>query len=81
MFQSKGEYLGYMTQEEQMALITQLQQQQALFTQIIKAQLEGKWQGADSAEAFLYALDPNMTGTLSLDVPVTQSELEDAPKE
>ena len=60
------------------AQITQLQQQQALFTQIIKAQLEGRWSGADSAEAFLYALDPNMTGTLTLDVPVTQSE---APKE
>lgn len=64
---------------DELALITQLQQQQALFTQIIKAQLEGKWQGADSAEAFLYALDPGMTGTLSLDIPVTQSEY-DGPK-
>lgn len=63
-----------MTQEDFTAQITQLQQQQALFTQIIKAQLEGKWEGADSAEAFLYALDPNMSGTLTLDVPVTQSE-------
>lgn len=60
--------------------ITQLQQQQALFTQIIKAQLEGRWVGADSAEALLYALDPNMTGTLTTDIPVTQSEYE-APKE
>lgn len=58
------------------ALITQLQQQQALFTQIVKAQLEGRWTGANSAEALLYALDPNMTGTLSFDTPVTQSEYE-----
>lgn len=63
-----------------LAQITQLQQQQALFTQIIKAQLEGRWTGADSAEAFLYALDPQMTGTLSFDTPVTQSEFEEAPK-
>jgi hypothetical protein len=61
--------------------ITQLQQQQALFTQIIKAQLEGRWVGADSAEALLYALDPNMTGTLSLDKPVTESEAAEAPKD
>lgn len=59
---------------DSMAQITQLQQQQALFTQIIKAQLEGKWTGAESAEAFLYALDPNITGTLTLDTPVTHSE-------
>lgn len=69
-----------MTTEDTMALITQLQQQQALFTQIIKAQLEGTWTGAGSAEAFLYALDPNMQGTLSLDVPVTQSEYQEPPK-
>lgn len=62
------------------ALITQLQQQQALFTQIIKAQLEGRWVGADSAEALLYALDPNMTGTLTLNTPITESEYE-APKD
>lgn len=64
------------------ALITQLQQQQALFTQIIKAQLEGKWTGEASAEAFLYALDPNMQGTLVLDTPITESEYaaEDDPK-
>ena len=61
------------------ALIAQLQQQQAIFTQIIKAQLEGKWTGAESAEALLYALDPNMTGTLVLDTPVTHSEDEGEP--
>lgn len=59
---------------DETAQITQLQQQQALFTQIIKAQLEGRWSGADSAEALLYALDPNITGTLNLDTPVTHSE-------
>lgn len=64
---------------DQQALITQLQQQQALFTQIVKAQMEGRWTGADSVEALLYALDPNMTGTLSPDIPVTQSEY-DSPK-
>lgn len=64
-----------------MALINQLQQQQALFTQIIKAQLEGKWAaGADTAEGLLYALDPNMAGTLSLDTPVTHSEEDNPPK-
>lgn len=59
------------------AVIAQLQQQQALFTQIIKAQLEGKWTGEASAEAFLYALDPNMTGTLTLNIPITESEYEE----
>ena len=59
---------------DQTALINQLQQQQALLTQIVKAQLEGKWTGEGSAEALLYALDPNMTGTLVLDTPVTHSE-------
>ena len=62
------------------AQITQLQQQQALFTQIIVAQLEGRWNGADSAEALLYALNPNLNGTLTLDVPVTESEAQDFPK-
>jgi len=62
------------------AQITQLQQQQALFTQALKQMLQGKWEGADSVEALLYALDPNMQGTLTLDVPVTESEYEN-PKD
>jgi hypothetical protein len=63
------------------AAITQLQQQQALFTQALKAMLEGDWAGgATTVEAYLYALDPSMQGTLALDVPVSQSELEEAPK-
>ena len=66
-----------MTEEQ----ITQLQQQQAIFTLALKAALEGKWTGEGSVEAFLYALDPNMTGTLQLDVPLTESDYETLPKE
>lgn len=55
--------------------ITQLQQQQALFTQIIAAQLQGKWIGESSAEAYLYAIDPTLQGTLTLDTPVLESEV------
>lgn len=63
------------------AMLAQLQQQQAIFTQIIKAQLEGRWsQGADTAEGLLYALDPNMAGTLTLDTPVVHSEEDNPPK-
>jgi hypothetical protein len=62
------------------ALIAQLQQQQALFTQIVKAELEGNWIGEGSVEALLYALDPNMQGTLAFDVPVTESDVESLPK-
>jgi len=65
---------------DQSAMITQLQQQQALFTQIVKAQLEGKWTGEGSVEALLYALDPNMQGTLTFDLPITESEYEEDPK-
>ncbi|HEY1249252.1 MAG TPA: hypothetical protein VGE97_09710 [Nitrososphaera sp.] len=62
--------------------LTQLQQQQSLFTQALKAMLEGKWSaGPDTVEAYLYALDPNMTGTLTLDTPVTESEFVQPPKE
>jgi hypothetical protein len=63
------------------AIINQLQQQQSLLTQIIAAQLEGKWSGEASAEAYLYALNPQFQGMLALDVPITESEYEaDAPK-
>jgi hypothetical protein len=69
-----------MTQDDTTAQIAQLQQQQAIFTRIIAQQLQGLWTGADSAEAWLYALDPSLTGTLSLDTPVTQSEYTNPPK-
>lgn len=61
--------------DEEMALITQLQSQQAILTRIIAEQLQGNWTGADSAEAWLYALDPAIQGTLQLDIPVIQSDL------
>lgn len=69
-----------MSTDDTQALITQLQAQQALFTQIVAAQLQGKWVGADSAEALLYALNPNLTGTLTLDPPITESDAESLPK-
>jgi hypothetical protein len=45
------------TVDEQLA---QLQQQQSLQTQAIKAFLEGKLDGPGSAKAYLLALDPNL---------------------
>lgn len=69
-----------MSTDDTAAQINQLQQQQAIFTQIIAAQLQGQWVGADSAEALLYALNPNLTGTLTLDKPVTESEAANSPK-
>jgi len=62
--------------DDQAAQITVLQQQQGLFTQALKAAVEGHWTGAGSVEAFLYALDPNMQGTVTPDVPITESEYE-----
>ncbi|HYW90548.1 MAG TPA: hypothetical protein VFB50_22445 [Chloroflexota bacterium] len=64
--------------DDQAAQITQLQQQQGLFTQALKAAVEGRWVGADSVEAYLYALDPNMQGSVAPDPPVTESEYEAA---
>jgi len=69
--------------DDQAAQITQLQQQQALFTQALKAAVEGRWTGADSVEAYLYALDPAMQGSVTPDPPVTDSEYaedQDSPK-
>jgi len=62
------------------AQITQLQQQQALTVQGLAALLQGSSVGANSLEAFLYAIDPSLQGTLALDPPVAQSELEELPK-
>jgi len=58
---------------EQDARITQLQQQQALMTAALIAALEGRWQGAGSVEAYLYALDPTLQGQLIPDPPVLSS--------
>jgi hypothetical protein len=66
--------------DDQAAQIAQLQQQQSLFTQALKEMLQGNWSGgAQTVEGLLYALDPNMTGTLTLDTPVTHSEDEEEP--
>jgi len=62
-------------------VITQLQQQQALFTQALRAMLEGAWNGGPATvEAYLYALDPSIQGTLTLDVPLTESDADSLPK-
>ena len=67
---------------EQQDAIHQLQQQQALTVQALAALLQGRAVGADSMEAFLYAIDPGLQGTLSLDPPVSESQLEEElPKE
>lgn len=54
------------------AQVTQLQQQQALFTAALQAALEGRWTGAGSVEAYLYALDPALQGTITPSPPVYQ---------
>jgi hypothetical protein len=64
-----------MTEDELQAAVTTLQQQQAMFTQALCAALAGRWTGEGSVEAHLYALDPDLFGTLDVDAPVVQSEL------
>ena len=60
-----------MNEDETNAKLTQLEQQQALLTQALVAALEGQWTGAPpSVEAFLYAINPTLQGTLTLDPPV-----------
>lgn len=63
-----------------MDAITQLQTQQGLQTQAFINALEGRWVGANSVEAILYALNPGLQGTLTPDPPVTQSEFQTGPK-
>jgi hypothetical protein len=60
--------------------ITQLQTQQALQTQALTNALEGRWTGANSVEAILYALNPALQGTLTPDPPVLSSEDTSSPK-
>jgi hypothetical protein len=60
-----------MNEDEINAKLTQLEQQQALLTQALVAALSGQWVGAPpSVEAFLYAINPTLQGTLTLDPPV-----------
>lgn len=69
-----------MTDTPSMDQITQLQTQQALQTQALINALEGRWVGADSVEAIIYALNPNSQGNLTPDPPITQSEYTSPPK-
>lgn len=57
-----------MSPEEQ-AQITQLQQQQMFLTRAMKAACEGRWQGEDSVEAWLYAIDPALQGQVQPNPP------------
>ena len=68
------------TEEELNAQIAQLQQQQALTVSALAALIQGRSVGADSMEAYLYAIDPALQGTLSLDPPVAESQLPEPPK-
>ncbi|MBI2756180.1 MAG: hypothetical protein HYX52_05660 [Chloroflexi bacterium] len=47
--------------------IKQLQAQQAIFTEALKAALEGRWTGEGSTEAWLYALNPTLQGKVKPD--------------
>lgn len=60
--------------------ITQLQTQQGLQTQALINALEGRWVGANSVEAIIYALNPGLQGTLTPDPPVLTSEADTLPK-
>lgn len=68
-----------MTDQPNMDQITQLQTQQGLQTQAFINALEGRWVGANSVEAIIYALSPGVQGTLTPDPPVLTSEA-DSPK-
>jgi hypothetical protein len=66
--------------EVTMDQITQLQNQQGLQTQALVNALEGRWVGANSVEAIIYALNPGLQGQLVPDPPVLTSEYDQAPK-
>jgi len=56
-------------------ILNQLQTQQSLQTQALRAALEGKWTGEGSVEAYLYALNPSLQGTLTPNPPILESEV------
>ena len=64
------------TEDDMQAAITQLQAQQALTVAGLAQLLQGRSIGENSLEAYLYAIDPALTGTLSLDPPVPESVFE-----
>ena len=57
-----------MSNEDQ-AAITTLQTQQMYLTRALKAAAEGRWQGEDSVEAWLYAIDPSLQGQVQPNPP------------
>lgn len=57
-----------MSTDDQAAL-TQLQTQQMYLTRAMKAACEGRWQGEDSVEAWLYAIDPTLQGQITPNPP------------
>jgi hypothetical protein len=61
----------YSTVDEEtfMTELRLLQRQQAMQTRAIRAYVEGRIVGEDSAEAWLYALDPTLQGRLEPKVP------------
>lgn len=60
-----------MSDDEMNARLTVLERQQSYLTNALAAALQGQWAGgADTAEAWLYAINPQLQGTLELDLPV-----------
>lgn len=60
-----------MTEDELNTRLTVLERQQAYLTNALAAALQGQWAGgADTAEAWVYAINPTLQGTLKLDLPV-----------
>lgn len=55
--------------DEDQAAITQLQTQQMYLTRAMQAACEGRWQGENSVEAWLYAIDPGLQGQVQTDPP------------
>lgn len=55
--------------DEDQAAITQLQTQQMYLTRAMKAACEGRWQGEDSVEAWLYAISPDLQGQVTPNPP------------
>lgn len=55
--------------DEDNAAITTLQTQQMYLTRAMKAAAEGRWQGEDSVEAWLYAIDPSLQGQVVTNPP------------
>ena len=63
-----------MTEQEVGARLAQLENQQALLTQALAAALEGKWTGAGSVEAYLYAISPHLQGQVQVNPPTYPPE-------